>query len=84
MQDVTITIPGEKIKDALNSAAEEVFKSSYCNPFVDVIQEEVKKQDGAFREMFTQILGEIMTNQDFKRQLGEIAMQSLVSKALGK
>jgi hypothetical protein len=82
MSEVTITLTQEKLETALNLAVEEVFKSSYRNPFVDIIQEELKKQDSVFREVFNTILSDVITNPDFKKQLGDLAMQSLVAKAL--
>jgi hypothetical protein len=82
MENIKIELTEEKLKEAVFLAVEEVFKSSYRNPFVDIIQEELKKEDSKFRELFSSVIGDIMTNPGFKKQLGELAMKSLIEKAL--
>jgi hypothetical protein len=81
MENIKIELTEEKLKEAVFLAVEEVFKSSYRNPFVDIIQEELKKEDSKFRELFSSVIGDIMTNPGFKKQLGELAMKSLIEKA---
>ena len=82
MENIKIELTEEKLKEAVFLAVEEVFKSSYRNPFVDIIQEELKKEDSKLRELFSSVIGDIMTNPGFKKQLGELAMNSLIEKAL--
>ena len=82
MEKVTIEITKEVVEQGLHNAIKSIFESSYSNPFKDIIEQELKKQDGAFRTMFANLMTEILTSPEMKTKLADATMTSLVGKLI--
>lgn len=82
MENIKIEFTEEQLRGALNKAAEEMFKSSYSNPFKDLLEDEFKQQSGILKQVVTEIMSNALTDEKFKNQVSQAVIQSLIKKAL--
>jgi len=84
MEALTVQVTIPQIQDALNKAAEEVFKSSYNNPMKNALEEVFKQKKQQIEEMVSQIVADCLTNPEFKAKLSDLVLQRMVHTALAK
>lgn len=83
-KSVILEIGIDKLKAGLEKAADELFKSSYSNPVLDVLKQSVKEKEGEFKKIIDGIIVEVLGSPDFKAKMADIVIQNLVSAALKK
>jgi hypothetical protein len=84
MEDITVTIPGEKLQEALVKAAEDVFKSSYDSPIQKMMKAAITEREGQIKKLVDDIISEALSNADFKARMGDIVLRSMIESALNK
>lgn len=84
MENLTVTITGDKIKQALDNAANELFKSSYSNPIKDLLEKAVKEQEGKIKEIVDEIIAASISNPEFKEKISQVVITRIVEAALTK
>ena len=82
METITIEIGIEKMKAAIGSLVEEVFKSSYNNPVKNAIEAAVKEKEGAIKKVVDEIIVDAISNPEFKKQIADNVIQRMVESAI--
>jgi len=84
MEDVTVTIPGAKLQEALIKSAEDVFKSTYDSPIQKVMKAAIADKEGQIRKLIDDIISDALSSADFKTRMGDIILRSMIESALNK
>jgi LPS O-antigen subunit length determinant protein (WzzB/FepE family) len=82
MESVTVTIPGEKLQEALVAAAESVFKSSYDSPIQKAMKAAITEKEGLIKKVVDDIIADALNNTDFKARMGDIVLRSMIESAM--
>lgn len=81
---VKLEIGYDKIQVALEKAAEELFKSSYNNPMLDLLKKAVEEKHGVVKAIVDEIIVSAISSPDFKEKISAIVIQRMVESALKK
>lgn len=84
MEDVTVTIPGVKLQEALIKSAEEVFKSTYDSPIQKLMKAAIADREGQIKKLVDDVISDALSNADFKARMGDIVLRSMIESALNK
>ena len=84
MEDVIVTIKSEKIKEALEKAADEVFKNSYSNPLTDLMKKCISEKQGDVEKIVNEIIVDAISAPEFKAKMANIVIQKMVESVLKK
>ena len=83
-----IFIPESKIKEVIKKKLPEWFEaelsSDYSNPLKEIVEEEIRGKDGILRKMVKEILGNVVTDEEFKKELGQAILAKIISKGLSR
>jgi hypothetical protein len=82
MEQFTVTFTPDKIQEVLSATVEAILKSSYGNPFKDCIERCLKEKDGEIKKFIDGVITETLNNPNFKTQIGEIMLTSMVQAAM--
>ena len=82
MENITITIAGQKLQDALDKAAEELFKSSYDNPIAKMLKAAVEAKEGEIKKVIDEVITQAMTNPELKTRIADVVISRMVEGAL--
>ena len=82
MESIKLEVTEEKLKEALASAVEEVFKSSYRNPMVDMLTNLLKEKENILKEFLNGVITEVISKPEFREKMGDMVMQGIITKSL--
>jgi hypothetical protein len=84
MKEITIseTMLQNAIEKAMPKIIEEKLACSYSSPLGKIVEEELNKQDGLFREIVTGTISKAVNEEKFKERLGEKVLEKMISKVL--
>ena len=82
MSEITITIPEEKLREAISKGIDNVLKSDYGNPVREIIEKSIKDQNGPIKAFVDQLVLDAVTNPDFKERMSSVVVNKLVEAAL--
>ncbi len=81
-----IKISSELLQEAIEIAMPEIIKdklsSSYSSPLAKVIEEELNKQDGFFRQLIAETISKAVNDVEFKKRLGEKVLEKIIERGL--
>jgi hypothetical protein len=83
-ENIKIEIGMDKIREALKIATDEIFKSSYNNPIKDLIEKSIKEKEGEIKSIVDSIIIQAIGDPEFKTQMADAVITSLVKRALDK
>ena len=81
---IIIEMDFDRIRTALEKAADELFKSSYSNPVVDLLKECIKDQEGEIKKVIDEIIVSSISDPEFKTKMADLVIQRMVEGALKK
>ena len=84
MQEIEVKIGEDKIRLGVETAINELFKSSYSNPIQKILEDSIKQQQGKIKEIVDSIIVDAIGNPEFRARMAEIVLQKIVGAALGK
>lgn len=86
MKDIVVsgTMLEKEITEALPKIFKDKFSSTYSNPIADIIQEEIKNNDGVIRTFVKKTIVDILTNPDFKDKVTSEVVALIINKGLSK
>ena len=84
MENIKIEIGADKIQEAFNLAAAEVFESSYSNPVKDLLTKAINEQEGAIKKIVDEIIVEAISKAEFKTKIADAVIKNMVDAAIRK
>ena len=81
-QAITVTIPFDKVRTALEKAADEMFKSSYGNPVSDLLKKCIEEKTGEVKKIVDEIVISSINDPKFKEKMADVVIQRMVEGAL--
>ncbi len=84
MQEIEVKIGEDKIRLGVETAINELFKSSYSNPIQKILEQSIKEQEGKLKEIIDSIIVDAIGNPEFREKMANIVLQKIVDAALKK
>ena len=82
--EVVVKISFDKIRIALERAADDMFKTSYGNPISELLKKCIEEKEGDVKKIVNEIIISSINNSDFKTKMGDVVLQKMVEGALKK
>lgn len=70
------------VQKALVEKLDDILSSSYHNPIKELLEEEIKKQDGELKTLISSTLRSAFTDDTFKQKLTDKVLEKLIEKGL--
>lgn len=82
MQDITVTITAQKIQEAFDKSATEIFKSDYSNPVRTLMDAAIKENSGAIKKVVDEIIADAVSSPEFKSRIADAVIANMVKSAM--
>jgi hypothetical protein len=81
-ESIAISIGFDKIRVALEKAADELFKSSYNNPVAEILRKSINEKESEVKKVIDEIIVGALTDPAFKSKMADVIIQRMVEGAL--
>lgn len=82
-----ITVKGDELQKIIKESLPEIFKEkftkTYSNPIADILEKEIKSQEGAITIFIREQISSILTDDKFKDLITKEVVGAILSKGLG-
>lgn len=82
MEDLTVVIPGAKLREYVEKNFEAVLTDRYGNPLKKCIEDAISGQGGAISKIVSEIIAESIGTPEFRAKMSDIVIQKMVEAAI--
>lgn len=84
MENITIEITEEQIRNSFKLAAEKILKDDYGNPVKKAMEEAIANKQGEIKKVVDEIIVSAISDPEFKEKIAQAVISKMVESALRK
>lgn len=84
MENLTIEITGQQIKDCFELQVGKILKDDYGNPIRRALEDAVKSKEGEIKKVVDEIIATAINDPQFKDRISQAVISRMVESALKK
>jgi hypothetical protein len=84
MENITIEITEEQIRNSFKLGVEKLLKDDYGNPVKKALEEAINSKQGEIKKVVDEIIVSAISDPEFKEKIAQAVISKMVESALRK